>query len=536
MRNWKLVNKDKNRATLRHSSGHTMTLAIKSLHPGNQAELDKLPIHKDKQPKKEMPHLAMGGDPGADPYSEPTQAPAMSVPTPPASHPNWPQSAVADLASQDAEMAAPATIPQPSMPSNAPPQMPANSQVVPTGTPQEAVQQKGMDIQSGMNMQMHGIGQQANAESAFEKSKNSIYNGPEGHPELGAIAQEKNIMSHIQQVTQQHNDEIQSVVDDIKNSHIDPNRYLSSMDTGNKLATGIGLILGGIGGGGTHNMALDFLNKQIDRDIEGQKADVGRKENLVSLYSKMLGNERDGATMASNALAHITGDQIMAAAAKSGDPAAQARAEIAKGQLIQSYAPALMQMNLMRGMTNAQKETDKTPQQGPLNIAKMNQLAIGAQLKVPGYPTEADIGNMTKEAAALQEARATRVDFNNAFDSLNKDFLAGKMSPNARNSYINSLAGRLAKASAGRYNESEAKNQIESMIPEPSDWNSTRDIKRSNNDKFFDILESSTPTLDRFNLKNPPPQHPTADNRPAFIKHPKTGHRMQLVNGKYQEI
>jgi hypothetical protein len=376
MKHWKLVHKDEHKATLKHGNGHTMTLAIRSLHPGNQAELHKLPIHKDaanyakggkikqqgpNNPKlaesKKLPHYDEGGGVQLADSGESVDVPQNLAPIDnPAPGAAFAQNQ-GQLPQDAAHAEAPFVIP------------PGNQQAAPSGQAPEAAP-KGMaeapkaeskdaglpqpqdyaqQLQSATGQQVSGIQQQAAAEGQVAKDQQQVLNQQ-------AQAQQS-IAAHVQDVTAQHEAEIKSVVDDIKSGHIDPNRYLSNMNTAAKVGTGIGLILGGLGSGLTHgpNQAADFLNKQIDRDIEGQRAELGKKQNLVSLYSQMLGDERAGATLASQVLTHVTADQLQAAAAKSGNPAAQARAQQAIGALLASRAPEMQRLNMTQGLINATK-------------------------------------------------------------------------------------------------------------------------------------------------------------------------------------
>ncbi len=106
--------------------------------------------------------------------------------------------------------------------------------------------------------------------------------------------------------------------------------------------------------------------------------------------------------------------------------------------------------------------------------------------------------------------------------------LAGNLSPHERQSYVQSLAGKLAKASAGKYNQQEAQNQINSMIPQIGDWPETRGVRKENNNKFFDILEAGTPTLNRFGVKN------------EYVPEPETmqkhGATYKKVDGGWQKV
>lgn len=136
----------------------------------------------------------------------------------------------------------------------------------------------------GLQKQQQGAQQMAVAQGelgAREASANS----------MAANAQNSN-MSHFQAAYQKLEQDRQAQMQDINQGHIDPNHYINSMTTGGKIRTAIGLILGGIGGGMTHqpNMAAEYINKQISNDIDSQKADLANKHNLLSANFKATGN------------------------------------------------------------------------------------------------------------------------------------------------------------------------------------------------------------------------------------------------------
>jgi hypothetical protein len=72
-----------------------------------------------------------------------------------------------------------------------------------------------------------------------------------------------------------------------------------------KAMAGIGMILSGIGAGLTHgpNLAAQFITKQIDQDIDAQKANLGKKENLLGYFFKKYGTSR---TRRSRRAAYLT--------------------------------------------------------------------------------------------------------------------------------------------------------------------------------------------------------------------------------------
>jgi hypothetical protein len=81
----------------------------------------------------------------------------------------------------------------------------------------------------------------------------------------------------------------QEAMDFSEKNRIDPNRYWSKMDTGNKIQAALAIALGGIGAGlmgGGKNYALEIINKAIDQDIDAQK------EDRNSFYNVMLNKHK----------------------------------------------------------------------------------------------------------------------------------------------------------------------------------------------------------------------------------------------------
>jgi hypothetical protein len=79
---------------------------------------------------------------------------------------------------------------------------------------------------------------------------------------------------------------------DIMDQKIDPNRLWRDKGAGGQAASLIGIILGGIGSGltGGPNAALQVIDKQIERDINAQTAELGKKENALSHLMQKYNN------------------------------------------------------------------------------------------------------------------------------------------------------------------------------------------------------------------------------------------------------
>lgn len=233
----------------------------------------------------------------------------------------------------------------------------------------------------------------------------------------------------------------QSFITQLKDSAIDPNRYLGSMDTGQRIGTAIGLIMGGIGGGmtGQENPAMKMLNMQIDRDIEAQKANVGKIKTLLEFNQQQFGNERDAATMTKVTMNDIAADKLKAAAANSMDPLAKSRALQAAGKLDQTSAAMVGQYTMRKTMLNGMA-------QGKVEPAKFVEFVI----------PESARPEARKELKAMQDAVALRDDTLSAFDQIAKLQTVGSRlsSPLQSKRQIEAIEGpvmdRLTKDISGR--------------------------------------------------------------------------------------
>jgi hypothetical protein len=80
---------------------------------------------------------------------------------------------------------------------------------------------------------------------------------------------------------------------DLLDAKVNPNQFFESKDTGQKILAGIGMLFSGIGSGltGKPNLAMDVINRAIDRDIDAQKFNINKKQNYLSYYVKKTGDE-----------------------------------------------------------------------------------------------------------------------------------------------------------------------------------------------------------------------------------------------------
>lgn len=100
---------------------------------------------------------------------------------------------------------------------------------------------------------------------------------------------------------------------------VDPRHFAESMSTSQKVAGAIGLFLGGLGTPfGGHNYAMDFLNKQIDRDIDAQKFKSGQEKTIYDAYQQLYSDENVSTNLAKATMYDIYTHNILNTAGQIG--------------------------------------------------------------------------------------------------------------------------------------------------------------------------------------------------------------------------
>lgn len=130
---------------------------------------------------------------------------------------------------------------------------------------------------------------------------------------------------------------------------INPNHYMESMGIGRKVSTAIGLFLGGLGGGIAHtggNVALDYLNNQISRDIDAQKARADQQKTIFGAYKDLYGDANIATNLTKVSLNDIYSHKMQMTAAQLGTAQAKAAADAF------TSAKALENTELLRNTTN----------------------------------------------------------------------------------------------------------------------------------------------------------------------------------------
>lgn len=139
---------------------------------------------------------------------------------------------------------------------------------------------------------------------------------------------------------------------EVTDGKVDPNNYWDSKSTAGKVGAAIALVLGGLGGGlnkSGHNMALDVINKAIDRDIDAQRTNIQQKNNAYKLNLDNLQSENQAYAQTRLDLLSITQAKI-----------AQQMAGIQGAQAKQQGAQLIAQIEQQKAGLEFQLGAEKT--------------------------------------------------------------------------------------------------------------------------------------------------------------------------------
>ena len=484
---FKRLKSDEKSTTLQHPDGHQIVIAHAPLTPKVKKQLGALPAmmaeggevdDKDESPAPESTPISLPGQ---------LQSPPESLANPDAGKP---KDGDIETLSPDAQAASnPGSLPfgvsagdvaagplstSSQMPSSAPQLAPNASFTtdgpmpnhIPAATPGDSF---GVDAFSnqynkGLNQQMQGIEGEARATKIQADAQAQVLEKAQANE----AALSKNYHDNLSQLESHR----QNLEHDIANFHVDPNRYLSSRPTGTKILNTVGLILGGMGSAmsGQENLAAKMLMKNIDNDMEAQKLELGKKENLLSANMKQFGNLRDATDMTRVMTMDVVKNQLLKAAAETADPMAKARALQAAGQLNQQAAPIVSQNAMRRSLLGGMAQGQVSPERVVNMLVPEHQRA-----------------DANKELTTAQNMTASKDNILSAFDQVNKMWLGGNLSPHQRDALIEPKLAQLVKDSEGRITLQDVP-MIKVMFPSGSDVggtdSETRVLKRRELNNF----------------------------------------------------
>lgn len=312
--------------------------------------------------------------------------------------------------------------------------------------------------------------------SAMAGAYNTVMNDFKKQQDLDKIANEKN-KERLDLMAKKY----EGMVDDYaKTSVVDPNRYWANKSDGDRAQARLAVFLGGIGGGGPNEVLAQF-NKNVDRDIEAQKAGMEKKFTGMQLqnniYKQMMDLTQDdrAARLATrNAMMGMFEMQIKKAEAGTASQNAKLKAQQLLGEL--SIEKAKTQTELLKAVQNSPMNL-----QADVETRQINTLPSNLQ---------------SKAYEELGKYRQTMSDVNMVKDTLKKisDIsLAGRMNAFDRDqieTYKTSLIKPIKSMLGEAMQEADVKRLVDPLIP--SGLSSKKDAERKT-DVFVQNLMSTIP-------------------------------------------
>lgn len=339
---------------------------------------------------------------------------------------------------------------------------------------------------AGTNGHPSSFEQEATAQGAQNQAKAQVLN-------TGANAQQAQLQKTLADQKELHG-EINNIAADVKTNQIQPNHYLNSMSTGQKIQTAIGLFLGGLGAGLTHtrNDNLDFMNDQIKNDVTAQAQNLQSKNNLVSAFVAQGHNVNDAQQLAEASLRSIYADKVESAALKTGNPLMMARAQQAKNQFLMQNANEIGSMTARKNLLGGSLEKGQDSLQ---SIAQ----------KIPYlYPNPTEQAAAMKELGQAEETLKAKDSALDVFDKLTNINTIGNRLANPISGYRDTAALRDNAAIGLAYDEAHRVNEFEfeaakKTFKQPGDKPPDLAFKRQN---LLNIANKklNTPILDKMGL------------------------------------
>lgn len=534
---FKKVSSDKSTTTLRHSKGHEIRIAHSGLTPKMREQIAALETHDDVKRYAE-------GTPDKPVSKDDKKIPKPLDPASPAPVQDTPAQVPADAA------------PTPAM------QQPAAAPTQGAMAPAPAQENSPVQAQASRPMQ-----------------------APIAPPPVKTP----------QQIAQEWTDHDLAFQKDLAAGYIKPETYQSlyaKQDTLGKISTLFGLLVSGAGAGLTHqpNAVLEMMNNEIKNDFEAQKTSQSNAQNWYNLTRQhelqkaqieRMGfenalteaqtgkiplekdqietlNKKNKAETQTNWDTHTLNKMKMGAVQSLQDEANkltpspqkenvqngvnllsdQVQGDVAKSNLLTAEQQAAKE-KLTAGAAAKSPSLDTG-----VDLKKFNnmiaQSRANTSLGMPSMVNEGDIAKATEEATQVADNRAIAKIYDDSFRKLDSMAVGGQLNPEMRAAMIATLSAEIARATAGRFNATEAKAQADGMFPSGKDYAGSRNEKYRKTMEYFAGQEAGTTTLNRLGLKKPFP-YATKGKAVASTMEGKTitnadGVRQVMKDGKWVPV
>lgn len=189
-------------------------------------------------------------------------------------------------------------------------------------------------------------------------------------------------------------DERKAHIMDIQEGHIDPNKYWTGDKNGNgshsRIMAGIGMLIAGFNPTSNPNAAVQFLQHQMDQNLEAQKANLSSKQNLLAANLRQFGNLKDATEMTRIMQNDVVMNELQKASAKAAAPQAQAELQKAMGAFQTDSMQRAMTLSMRHAMMNLNSQGAPAEESidAMINMMRMTNPAMAKEMeqrRVPGF-------------------------------------------------------------------------------------------------------------------------------------------------------
>lgn len=306
----------------------------------------------------------------------------------------------------------------------------------------------------------------------------------------------------------------EKLAESFRNTTINPDRYWQSKSTGAKIQAGIGMLLGGLGSGmtGGPNLAVEAINKAVERDMEAQRADQSKTLNLWKMNREATQNDISATLATQNQMMNIVKNKALEYAAAASGPEAKAR-----------IAPLIAEIDQRMGVNNFHRAM--------LTAAdRSGNIATDPSMMLDIVP-EKDRHLAVKEIADAKnyvQTRAHVLETWNKVKELNtvKNRMTNPLQTSRQvSALVNVASMALAKLSGSGQLSNEEREAVQGAFTNVGDSKETDAVKLRNIESIMDQKKTQAPVfknatgidLSKFQSTNPELSDPGAQERQAQI-------------------
>lgn len=406
---------------------------------------------------------------------------------------------------------------------------------------------------SPANIQMSAqdplIDRRMGANLALDAERAALLGGTQAEAQAGAqtasaynkMVKQMESMKTPEQYQQQYKAADDKLAESFRDTTINPDRYWHNKSTGAKIQAGIGMILGGLGSGmtGGPNLAVEAINKAIERDMDSQRLDQSKNLNLWKMNREGTQNDISANLTTQNQMLNIVRAKVL-------QYAAQASGAEAKAKL----APMIAEIDQRMGVNNFHKSMLSAS-----NNTMGGGIASDPAMMIDIVP-EKDRAAVSKEISEAKNYVQARDHVLSTFEQIKKiNTVANRAkSPLQTSRQVDALrnvaAMSLAKMSGSGQLSDEERKVVEAAYTGVGDSAETDAVKLENIKSIMDQKKPQSPLfksatgidLDKFQSTNPAMADPLAREREAQILYalqnannpdPAVQQRVSYVRQKY---